>query len=265
MDERFTAQMYINQYAAQRGITVEEIDVAPIVVISWSPGVVQALAETIEARPVPNWPWSKRYLFYTGQVAGQCISVAQVGLGAPATVTAMEEMIACGAQLFLGLGWAGSLQPTAPVGTFLIPTRCCVREEGTSRHYVDDDVEPVSDERLVTLLQTSAREEGAEVVSGSHWTTDAPYRELCSKIAAYKKDGIVGVDMETSAMYALGRFRNVPVCNLLVVSDEIWQEWKQIFRTPELKAATALAQRVILRVLESDALLGSEKTGGSPG
>lgn len=32
-------------------------------------------------------------------------------------VMIMEEMIACGARVFLGLGWAGSLQETATVGT----------------------------------------------------------------------------------------------------------------------------------------------------
>ena len=57
-------------------------------------------------------------------------------------------------------------------------------------------------------------------------------------------------------MYALGQFRNVPVCNLLVVSDELWEDWRPAFRTPELKAATERAQRVILRVLASVAALG---------
>jgi hypothetical protein len=49
--------------------------------------------------------------------------------------------------------------------------------------------------------------------------------------------------METSAMYALGRFRGVRVCNLLVISDELWQAWRPAFRTPELHAADELAPR----------------------
>ena len=56
-------------------------------------------------------------------------------------------------------------------------------------------------------------------------------------------------------MYALGRFRKVAVCNLLVVSDEVWQEWKSASYTPELKAATEQAIRIILRVLAGEDLL----------
>ena len=60
-----------------------------------------------------------------------------------------------------------------------------------------------------------------------------------------------GVDMETSAMYALGQFRDVRVCNLLVVSDELWREWRPALDRPEVKDATACARRVILRCLAS--------------
>ena len=251
MDVRFTPQMYIDHYVSQRGITVEDIGVAPIVVISWAPKVIQTLADSTDAQSAPYWPWSKRYLFYTGQVQRQRVSFAQVGVGAPSTITAMEEMIACGARVFLGLGWAGSLQPEAPIGTFLIPTDS-IREEGTSFHYVDDGTDVTPDSRLVESLKKAAQEEEMKVVLGSQWTTDAPYRESCDKISAYKKRGVIGVDMETSAMYALGLLRKVAVCNLLVVSDEVWQEWTSVSHTPELGAITERAVRVILRVLAGD-------------
>jgi uridine phosphorylase len=249
-DVRFTAQMYIDYYAAKRGISVEEIGVAPWVVVSWAPRVIEELAESIGAAPAEHWRWLTRLPLYSGEIEGQRVSFVQVGIGAPTTVTAMESLIACGARIFLGLGWAGSLQPSAPVGTFLIPTDC-IREEGTSFHYLDADAAVGPDEGLVALLQRAAEEDedNTPVLAGPHWTTDAPYRELKSKIETYRQRGVLGVDMETSAMYALGRFRNVPVCNLLVVSDVVWQEWDPAFRTPELKAATRRAQRVVLRAL----------------
>lgn len=251
MEERFTPRMYIDYYTKRHGFAVKDIGVAPVVVISWSPTVVQGFAEITGAQPTQHWPYYKTYLFFTGQVGGQQISFAQTPIGAPATVTMMEEMIACGAQLFLGLGWAGSLQPSAKVGTFLIPTSC-VREEGTSPHYVDDDAAIVPDIRLAELLETAAKAEGHKPQLGPQWTTDAPYRELKSKIAAYGRKGVLGVDMETSAMYALGRFRNVAVCNLLIVSDELWEEWRPAFGTPTLTTANEAAQRAILRVLDTD-------------
>jgi len=44
-------------------------------------------------------------------------------------------------------------------------------------------------------------------------------RETEEKVRTYAQRGVLGVDMETSAMYALGIFRGVEVCNLLTVSD----------------------------------------------
>jgi uridine phosphorylase len=258
MDVRFTPKMYVDYYAAKQGITVEEMNVAPIVVVSWAPSVIESFAESTGAQLAEYWPWVKRHIFYTGEVEGRRVSFVQVGIGAPATVSEMEVMIACGARVFVGLGWAGSLQPEAPVGTFLIP-RICMREEGTSAHYRSDDKDILPDEGLVQKLKDAARAEGFKVFVRPHWTTDAPYRELCSTIELYKARGIMGVDMETSAMYALGQFRGVQVCNLLVVSDEVWGEWKPAYRTTELREATDCARRVIIRALRSEGLV--EKDG----
>lgn len=211
--------------------------------------MINSLVEAVGAGACPHWMY-ERYQLYAGEVGGRRVSFAEAPVGAPGTVMMMEEMIACGARLFLGLGWAGSLQPSAPVGTMLIPTRC-VREEGTSSHYLDDEATPGPDRRLAERLTAAARAEEGEAMAGLQWTTDAPYRELRAKIAAYQARGVLGADMETSAMYALGQFRGVRVCNLLVVSDELWGEWRPAFRTAELKAATDLAGRVALRCLEA--------------
>lgn len=249
MDERFTPQMYVDYYTSRKGIEIKDIGVAPVAVISWGPRVIQALAEAIGAEPAPHWFYNDRYLFYTGPVQGQPVSLAHAPIGAAGTITMMEEMIACGTRVFLGLGWAGSLQPSAPVGTFLIPTGC-IREEGTSFHYLDDKAVIKPDQELVTLLQSVIEAEGAKAHTGVLWTTDAPYRETYSKIETYGQQGVWGVDMETSAMYALGQFREVKVCNLLVVSDELWGTWRPAFRTPELEEATRQAQNIILNCLE---------------
>jgi uridine phosphorylase len=248
MEERFTPQLFIEHYTRWLGIRVEEIGVAPTVVITWGSKVVRRMAESVGAQPCPHWMYSDRQPFFTGEVAGQRVSFALTPVGAAGTIMMMEEMIACGARRLIGLGWAGSLQPNAPVGTFLIPTTC-VREEGTSFHYLPADAVFGADSQLADRLESSARAHGAEVQRGPHWTIDAPYRELRSKIEAYRQQGILGVDMETSAMYALGQYRGVAVCNLLVVSDELWDEWNPAWRTPPLTAANELAEAVVLAAL----------------
>ena len=56
--------------------------------------------------------------------------------------------------------------------------------------------------------------------------------------------------METSAMYALGVFRKVSVCNLLVVSDELWDTWKPNFYSARLKESFEKAQDTVLGAVE---------------
>ncbi len=250
MKERFTAQMLVDYHASRKGIAVQDIGVAPVVVISWNRRVVQSMADAVGAGPAAWWLHEGHQALFSGQVQGRHVSFVESPIGAPGTVTLMEELVACGARLILGLGWAGSLQPSAPVGTFLIPTSG-IREEGTSFHYLEADVDVAPDGRLVELLRATCQAEGAAVLAGPQWTTDAPYRELGSKVEAYSQRGVLGVDMETSAMYALGQFRGIRVCNLLVVSDELWREWRPAFGSAELRVATTRAQQVILRCLEN--------------
>jgi uridine phosphorylase len=243
--------MYIDYYVSQRGIEIEDLRVAPVAVISWGRGVIQSFADTVGAESVPHWIYNERYLYFAGRAGGRPVSFVQAPVGAPGTVMLMEELIACGTRLFLGLGWAGSLLPAAPLGAFLIPTSS-IREEGTSPHYLDPETEVAPDEQLVRSLLSAAEAEGTPILTGPIWTTDAPYRELFGKIESYGRQGVLGVDMETSAMYALGQFRGVRVCNLLVVSDELWQKWQPAFGTPRLREATAQARRILLRCLSGD-------------
>lgn len=238
----------VSNYLARTGISLSELGVRPVVIVSWGRGVVQALAEQAQAQLSPHWFYGERNPLFYGMYGGKPVSFVQLPVGAPGTVMLMEELVACGARTLLGLGWVGSLQPEAPIGSLIIPTSC-LSEEGTSLHYFEDEVELAPDPGLVSLLVQSARLEGATALAGPLWTTDAPYRELRNKVNAYQRQGILGVDMETSAMYALGIFRRVRVCNLLVVSDRLSEEWDEAFGTERLREATQLAQRVLLRTL----------------
>jgi uridine phosphorylase len=238
MNERFTARMYMDYVLSRKGIAIRDLNVAPVVVLSWSRGVVESMAESMGAELSKHWADFEGILYTKDRV-----SFAQVPVGAPATIAVMEELIACGADTFIGLGTAGSLQPEAPIGTCVIPDSC-VREEGTSLHYPVADIS--SDPELAGALEQSCMREGLNVLKGALWTTDGVYRELVSSIEEYRGKGVLGVDMETSAMYALGRFRGVNVCNLLVVSDELWHEWKPAFGSAELMEKLKRAERAVL-------------------
>ncbi|MFX1486301.1 MAG: nucleoside phosphorylase [Promethearchaeota archaeon] len=251
MKERFTPKMFMHYIASRKDINIEDMGVRPIVVLSWWTGVIKSLAEATGAHLSKNWIYGERHPLYVGDVEDSHVCFCSAPVGAPATVMLMEELIACGARFFFGLGWAGSLQQKAPTGAFLLPTSC-ISEEGTSAHYVTPGTRLVPSKRLVIIIQEVCQGRGHSVHLGPIWTTDAPYRELQTKIKSYRKEGVLGVDMETSAMYALGQFRKVEVCNLLVVSDELWHGWRPAFISAKLREGVRLATDIIKDCLVKD-------------
>jgi uridine phosphorylase len=248
MSERFTARAAVEFWASHHGVSIDRLGLNPIVVGSWDLKTTKSLAKTVKAKPSPSWWWGPRFPLYNGLVGSKEVSIVNLPLGAPATILVMEELIACGARVFIGLGFAGSIQPEAPVGTCFIPTSC-IRDEGTSPHYLSSDEGLRPAPRLVRALEKARLKKGILAYTGPLWTTDAPYREMVTTIEEYRLRNVLGVDMETSAMYALGVYRNVEVCNLLVVSDELWRDWRPAFGMPELREALKRAEEVVLEAI----------------
>ena len=60
-----TADKYVEYYTKLRGISVEDMGVGPIVVVSWAPGVVRRMAEQAGAQPSEHWPMQARYPLFT--------------------------------------------------------------------------------------------------------------------------------------------------------------------------------------------------------
>lgn len=260
---RFTAATYLRYHLRDRGeggapAGFDVLGVAPLVVGTWFRWVTEGFAAESGAIAPEHWPYNGGTVknLYTAELGGHRVSFVTFAVGAPGTVAQMEELAAAGARRFIGLGMAGSLQEKAPVGSFLLPGRC-LREEGTSLHYLppDEVVEP--DPALAGALVRALAGPGREVHRGPHWTTDAIYREYVDKVERYRREGILGVDMETSAMYAFGRHAGLPVANLLVVSDELWHEWRPAFGGRELREAMNQARRGILDHLAELATAGS--------
>ena len=250
MSERFTARAAVEFWASQHNVSVDQLGLSPTVVGSWDSRTVKSLAKFVGAKRSPSWWWAPKFPLYHGQIGGREISIVNFPIGAPATVLVMEELIACGARAFIGVGFAGSIQPEAPVGTCFIPTSC-IREEGTSSHYLSSDEGLRPSQRLVRALEKARVKKGILAYTGPIWTTDAPYRETVTTIEKYRLRNVLGVDMETSAMYALGVYRNVEVCNLLVVSDELWKDWKPAFGRPELRQAIKQAGEAVLDAIRT--------------
>jgi uridine phosphorylase len=86
---------------------------------------------------------------------------------------------------------------------------------------------------------------------GTVWSTDAPFRETVGKVGAYQAAGVLAVDMETSALFAVARFRGIRLASLLVVSDELSSlSWRPGFKDPRFQAIRSRAIHHLLGAVE---------------
>jgi uridine phosphorylase len=181
------------------------------------------------------------------------LPVAMAGpfCGAPLAVIGLEKLIALGATDIWVLGWCGSIQPDLRVGDVVIPLHA-VSEEGTSKHYPIGRGEASAHQDRLDLLQRKLEEKGLSFTRGPVWTTDAPYRETVQKVKNYQEAGVLGVEMELSALFTVAAYREVRLTALLVVSDELFDlKWIPGFSIRRFQERSHLAGEILLELVDS--------------
>ncbi len=149
------------------------------------------------------------------------------GYGAPTAVMVLEELIAYGITKFVNQGSAGGLQKNMVVGDIVVCERA-IRDEGTSFHYLPGEKYAHASEGLTAGLCEVLDEKAIPFKKGSSWTLDALYRETIEELQQYREEGVLTVEMEASALFAVGAFRNVKVSSVFAISDLLTEKgWKQ--------------------------------------
>ncbi len=191
----------------------------------------------------------KLYLtdIFTGSLDTTSLALAGPMLGAPQTVLVLERMIALGAKRIIAVGWCGSLSPEVKIGDIVLPSGA-ISEEGTSLHYPGAECSP--SRQLFLSLRSALEVTGKTVHEGTVWTTDAPFRETCAKVKSFQAQSVLSVDMETSALFCVSRFRGVDLAVVLVVSDELSSlKWVHGFRDAGFKQSRKKVIEAVLTTL----------------
>jgi len=179
-----------------------------------------------------------------GRWQDRTLTIVAPALGAPYAAMVLEKLIVLGARMILALGWCGSLQPHLGVGSLVLPC-AAVPGDGTSRHYVGGEPEP--DPSLYELLKGRLAAGDTSWHTGRILSTDALYRETPGLVRHYQGLGVLAIDLELAALFAVGRYRRVPVAGLAVVSDELGTlTWRPGHRLPRFHQARETASGIVL-------------------
>ncbi|MCP4256977.1 MAG: nucleoside phosphorylase [Planctomycetes bacterium] len=148
------------------------------------------------------------------------VALFQPGIGAPLSVGLFEEAIALGGRKFIACGGAGNLDSSTPAARIMIPV-AAIRDEGTSYHYLPPEEKVYPTQKALSSLVNFLEDSKLPYEKVKTWTTDGIYRETKGKINLRKKQGCKCVEMETAALFAVAKFRNVEFAQILFSGDDV--------------------------------------------
>ncbi|RLG60275.1 hypothetical protein DRN86_02965 [Candidatus Geothermarchaeota archaeon] len=245
--EYFTAEDYVRYMCDRMG--VDKFDVSDSVLMTFSEDVMRNLIRNCNAKRARDWIYGEMLPLYNGRYKGRKVSIIGSFIGAPGTIMILEELIACGMNKLIFIGVAAGLRREARVGTIILPTEA-IREEGTSYHYLREDITPVVNKEVLEALNRACKRFGAKYIKGKVWTTDAIYREMISKIRTYSKNMVYAVDMESSAILSLAMFRKIKAGIILIISDELFHKrWRPLWG--DLGKSFNMASKIALEAIQS--------------
>jgi uridine phosphorylase len=219
-----TPQRFLD-YARTRG-QLADFEAPAGVLLLYRRSAMASLIQREQAEPLTvmgQYPLYK--LPRTGSMVGL---VGNFGIGGPMVSILVEELAALDVRYFFSFGLAGGLQPHSCVGDIVVCTRA-IRDEGVSHHYLPPEADAVPSPRLTQAVIHRLTKRGVAFQRGPTWTIDTPYRETVEEVRHYRQQGVLTVEMEAAALFAVAAVRGVDSASVFVLSDLLGEtEW-----TPE--------------------------------
>lgn len=141
-------------------------------------------------------------------------------VGAPFAVLVAEELFASGCQLLISITSAGQIISKGEP-PYVVLIEQALRDEGTSFHYLPPSPYSYLALHLKELVCSTWDHHRVPLHTGASWTTDAPFRETEEAIAACREQGILAVEMEAAALYALASARQKDIICFAHVTNQM--------------------------------------------
>ena len=169
---------------------------------------------------VLNKYWACYHSFlYTFEISGLAVGIIPRAVGASYAVLIAEQLFVSGCELLISITSAGIVKDLNVEKQFALITEA-IRDEGTSYHYLPGDEPSELSQNLFNKLKNS----GNFWQEAKSWTTDAPYRETQSALDAMKKNNVICVEMEASALYAFAKAKSHDVICFAHLTNKMAQE-----------------------------------------
>ncbi len=212
-------------------IGLKKGDIGKYVLLPGDPGRVKKIANYFdEAEEIA---YNREFRTYRGTVDGIKVSATSTGIGCPSTAICVEELAKVGAEVFIRIGTAGSLQKEVDLGDVVISTGA-IREEGTTRQYVPLSFPAVANIEVTNALNKAADKLGITSHPGIVHCKDAFYTEGNNKLPlakyndemweAWYKSNVLATSMESSALFIISQIKKKRAGEILAIIGKTYEE-----------------------------------------
>lgn len=215
----FIAENLLREARRQKALSAGTVPA--ICVLDPDGDLVDYLRATDQAHPHPGWACYHTVLETFVHEEVEYGIVGRV-VGAPFAVLVAEELFASGCQLLISITSAGQII-AASQPPYVVLIERALRDEGTSYHYLPPSPYSHLASALKEVLCSAWDHRCMPLLIGASWTTDAPFRETEQAIAASREKGILAVEMEAAALYAMASARQKNVVCFAHVTNQMGQ------------------------------------------
>ena len=162
----------------------------------------------------------RNMLGYTGTYRGRRVSVMGGGMGMPSVgIYTYELYHFYGVESIIRIGSAGGIADGIRVGDLIAAMGACTDSHYAAQYRLPGTFAPVADFGLLRRAVEIAERRKARLAVGSVLSSDVFYGDDPQALTAWKKMGVLAVEMEAAALYMnAARCGKKALC-LLTVSD----------------------------------------------
>ncbi len=195
-------------------------EIAETVIMAGDPLRAKFMAETFLDNPV-MFNSVRNMLGYTGTYKGKRVSVMGHGMGIPSIAIYSYELFNFyDVKKIIRTGTAGSIQKGMKIGDIVIAQGACTDSAYMNQFNLPGTYAPIADFELLSSAVDKCKELGYKYYVGNVLSSDVFYDEN-ENWKKWQKMGVLGIEMETTALYANAVKAGKKALTILTVSDSI--------------------------------------------
>lgn len=139
------------------------------------------------------------------------------GFGASNAASNAELLVGFNINLLLRIGTVGALTNTLKAGD-VINIIAAIKGDGVSKYYLPEQIPAMANIKLFKSVG-SYLESKVTLVDGIVFTTAARFKENIGELKKMVQYNVIGIEMETAAIFGVGLDREIPTGSLCIVGD----------------------------------------------